>query len=362
MMHITNKNSEIQEKILNFLKTLGEKRVEFDIDDAVSKLSLNREVFEEELFRLQRMGLLKIIRIPLSNNVLNLIQKEIRELDALFLANWINREDYFVKLDTIGRLVEILGWEIAPINIEELGRIICDLKKKLEYLLKLEKLETQSHVKAILIDKNEKEIQELLIKLRRIVYALFTYFDKIRAKLEEINLKFELIELECKLNGVRNDFEFQKLVEELNLILKNTETVLETSIKKEYFDRAKEELKKIEERIEILKAKSLVENKDFSKEIKSLEAKLEDLKSKVNLFLGISIPELKNILQTVYEMKILNKEIYIELGNCLYALEELILFSRDWNDFRKNLSLPKELYKLISAIQRIEQIESNLKL
>ena len=352
---------DLQDKVLEFLRSIGGKKVEFGLDEAASRLSTSREELEEALFLLQRRGLLKIVKIPPSSRVIDLLREEIEELDGLFLANEISREEYLKRWEEITGITERSALGMGPLSPIEIEGILKDINDRFNYLERLKDIRA-ADVKERLLDEYNGEIFMLTERLKRIVNASLSYLELKRTRIEELNRKIELIEADSRVRGVSREREIKECMDEVRSALERIDRVMNfiagrKEVGEEERRKLLEELRRMEEERDLLKARALVEGRDLSKDVEPIERRIEEIKSRMKeISEAGSLLAIHERLKKLREMGFVREDVYKRLDEFLNALKSAREVSMEWKDLRGKSSIPGGLPKLMSSLQKLESL------
>ena len=355
----TGGSTQLQRKVLNFLRGAGGKRVEFDLDEASSKLSIEREDLERILFSLQKEGYLKIVKIPPSDVVLEEIGGKLRELDGLFLADEISAEEYLrIWREETG----ISDIKMSPMPSIDIKIIFDGLDNLLEYLRKLDEVDVSDNVRKKLIEEYNEEILPLAENLRRIVDASVSYLSGVKEKLGGLYERLELIEADSKIRGINREEDLKTLVKEANSIMRGVGSMmkkLDTGSAEKVDERELEEMRKLEEEREVIKAKLLVEGEStelknriavIDKRIAEIKAKLEK-KHEEGKGEADKIGKIRRVMSSLHEKGMLRDEIYKDIMGSLDLMDKVGNMMK-WRDLEGKV-IPDDIEGLKSTLKSL---------
>jgi hypothetical protein len=353
----------LNKKVLSFLREIGGKRLEFDLDEASSKLSIQRKDLEKALFSLQREGYLRIIKIPPSDTVLEEIKNELRELDGLFLADEISSEEYLRKWR---EKTEITDIKMSPMPSIDIKVILSGLSNLLEYLEKLNEVDASDSARKKLMEEYNDEIVPLAENLGRLLEASMSYLSTVKGKLNELCDKLELIKIDSKVRGIDRRDDLKILMKEADSIMKRVSSLmkkLDTGSAGEVDAKKLEEEKiKLEEEREVIKAKLLVEGESaelktrilsIDKRIADIRAELETEKVKKD-----NIDEIQEKMSSLHKRGLLKGEIYEDIRRSLDIINKLRKALAELGDVEKKVTL-NDVERLRSILKVLEEVLAN---
>lgn len=351
---------DIHEKVLNYLKKMGKGRIELDLNETAKKLSITREDLEKSLFYLQRSGALRIVRIPLSKNVEELLKNDLMELDGLYLAKRISREEYMRRW---GSLVEITvpRCEIPPLSPVEIRTVLDGLNNILTYLERLNEIEVSDKIRESLKDEYNREIIPLAETLGRLLNSALTHIKTASKELEDLHTRIELVKVDSKIRELSQEEKLKDVYSRVEEILNGINNLMELLVERDYVEvesaeKLSSELKELEERKEILNAKLLIERKpDLEEELRKLEKRIEDVKSKIKAKSeGKNFFEvLEKKLTSLKSSGLLRNDIFNDVKKYLEVLRRMTDMYKRWNHvksmWRKDLSSCLSFLKELSG-------------
>jgi hypothetical protein len=277
------KPDSAQERVLSFLREFKAKKIEFDIEEASSKLLIPREEVERALFSLQRDGYLRILRIPPSEAVLEEVRRKLRELDGLFLAGEISASDYLKKWEEITGITDV---KMDPMPSIDMKVLIDGLNNIFSYLEKLNEVNVSASVRKKLMEDYNREIGPLADGLRRISEASISYLKGVEEKLGKMHEELELIEADSRIRGTDREEDLKGLMGRIESVLRGVDSIikrLNLSAPEEVdLKELENEVKKLEEERDLMRARLLIEGgaADWvKKRIESIEGRISELRA-----------------------------------------------------------------------------------
>jgi len=302
-------NPALEEKLLEFLvkRVEGGGEARFHIREAAEYLRASRAEIEEALLNLERRGLVKIVRVPLSDKILEYVRGKLLELDYEFLSGSLSYEEYVRRREevvgvlpqsTLKQSASTRG-DIAPLPPLPASSIFESMRNNCLFLRKLadRKGELKPETYEKLRGEYEKGLVESSLAMGRVLSGILYYVKRLQGEIERLTTELEALAVDERIRGVNLSVEKsrkQKAIDDAKRKLKQLldsiypkGTVAE-AVSVEEAQKMRDELEKLKLELETLTARILIEGvkeplvrrrNEVEERIRKLEQLLEGMKT-----------------------------------------------------------------------------------
>jgi len=292
--------SEKEARVIDYLKALSRgsnKRIEFNINDAIGSISMPREEIEELLASLEEKGFIKIIKAPSSKCFLDLVKKKLVPIDSAFLAGEISLNEYTKQWEEVVSCITdpIAKNKFTPLPPAELSDIVNGLNNLLNYIERLAKEEVSREIREKLARSYNEEFRRSLDLLNRYLEAIESALEINRSLINTETKEIEAIEVDEKIRNIDRSAEKKIKEERIKKAQQSLEKILmkiegESPMKEdEELSKLEYELKKLKEEYELTEARAIIESDEALRKkaealknaIENIQRDIETLKSKI---------------------------------------------------------------------------------
>lgn len=287
---------DLKSNLLNYLREFKSERVVFKVNDAIEKLKVSREEFEEALFALEDKGYLTIIKIPPSSTVVSRLRARIRELNISFMMGRVSESEYLEKWKKITGITSPDAFkDVEPLPPKTLRDLLKALEDACKYLEKLRK------EKEVIYSKIFMKLYEIYINnfinignlLNNFTEILIAALKKVRDELEEIWIKSEVLEQDSRIRGIDRGSEVRTLEKAMGEVLRGVQKLaervglspqpgIEVGDLAAMLVKLEKELDQAEKSLQIIKARARIEGEEkYRAEIYRLEERVRYLEERV---------------------------------------------------------------------------------
>ncbi|MEM1523266.1 MAG: hypothetical protein QW407_05370 [Thermofilaceae archaeon] len=291
--------SEGEARLIDYLKALsrgGSRRVEVNISEAASSLSMSRDEVERLLVSLEEKGFLEIVKAPASRCFLDLIRRKLVPIDTAFLAGEMSPDEYTKRWEeVVSRIADPAARSrFPPLPPVELSEVINSLNNPLDYLERLSKEEVSQEIRGKLAREYNEEFQRSLNLLSRYLEAIESALEANRKLIESEAKEIRAIKVDERVREIDRSAEkrvreekIRKAKQSIEKILMKIEggSSLEMSEKlKEKISELESKLKELEEEYELTEARAIIEsNVALRKRVEKLRSAIEDTRRSIEV-------------------------------------------------------------------------------
>jgi len=332
VMHMSAGNPALEEKLLEFLvkRVEGGSEARFHMREAAEYLHVSRAELEEALLNLERRGLVKIVRMPFSDKILEYVRGKLLELDYEFLSGSLSYEEYFRRREevvgvlpqsTLKQSANALG-DIAPLPPLPASSIFESMRNNCLFLRKLadRKGELRPETYEKLRGEYEKGLVELSLTMSRVLSGIRYYVKRLKGEIERLNAELEALAVDEQLRGVNLSVEKSRKQKAINDAKRKLKQILDSLYPKgtvaepvsvEEAQKLRNELEVLKIELETLTARILIEGvkeqliqrrNEVEERIKKLEQLLESMKASEAKSAGLEA-QLEEAIKELEELK-----------------------------------------------------------